>query len=93
MQAVAGVNGLQRHVGQFAPLRSGGRAQQLKRCCAGQSVLHHGDAGGDIDAAVATTKAKGGFILQEPIEIPGGDFSMVGMDPQGAPFALVGART
>lgn len=47
----------------------------------------------DIDAAVATTKAKGGCILQEPIEIPGGDFSMVGMDPQGAPFALVGART
>jgi uncharacterized protein len=46
----------------------------------------------DIDAAVATTKAKGGSILQEPIEIPGGDFSMVGMDPQGAPFALVGAR-
>jgi predicted enzyme related to lactoylglutathione lyase len=47
----------------------------------------------DIDVAVATAKAKGGQILQEPIEIPGGDYSMVGMDPQGAPFALVGART
>lgn len=47
----------------------------------------------DIDAAVTSIKAKGGEILQEPIEIPGGDFSMVGMDPQGAPFALVGART
>lgn len=47
----------------------------------------------DIDAAVATTKAKGGCILQEPIVIPGGDYSMVGMDPQGAVFALVGART
>jgi uncharacterized protein len=46
----------------------------------------------DIDAAVATTKATGGQILQEPIEIPGGEFSMVGMDPQGAPFGLVGAR-
>lgn len=46
----------------------------------------------DIDAAVETIKAKGGQILQDPIEIPGGDFSMVGMDPQGAPFALVGAR-
>lgn len=46
----------------------------------------------DIDVAVATTRAKGGQILQEPIEIPGGDFSMVGMDPQGTPFALVGAR-
>lgn len=46
----------------------------------------------DIDAASATIAAKGGAILQEPIEIPGGDFSMVGMDPQGSLFGLVGAR-
>lgn len=46
----------------------------------------------DIDVALAIVSEKGGQILQEPIEIPGGDFSMVGMDPQGAPFALVGAR-
>lgn len=47
----------------------------------------------DIDSAVVSAKAKGGHIIQEPIEIPGGDYSMVGVDPQGAPFALVGART
>ena len=46
----------------------------------------------DIDAAVATIKANGGQILQEPGEIPGGDFSMNALDPQGAAFALVGAR-
>jgi uncharacterized protein len=46
----------------------------------------------DIDVAVATIKTKGGQIFQEPMKIPGGDFSMVGMDPQGAVFALVGAR-
>ncbi len=46
----------------------------------------------DIDAAVATITAEGGTILQEPIEIPGGDFSMNALDPQGAAFALVGAR-
>lgn len=46
----------------------------------------------DIDKAVATIKGEGGSILQEPIEIPGGDFAMSGMDPQGAAFALVGAR-
>jgi uncharacterized protein len=46
----------------------------------------------DIDTAVATITAKGGAIIQEPVEIPGGDFSMVGTDPQGAVFALVGAR-
>lgn len=46
----------------------------------------------DIDAAIANIKAMGGTVLQEPIEIPGGDFAMAGMDPQGASFALVGAR-
>lgn len=46
----------------------------------------------DIDAAVATIGENGGTIIQEPIEIPGGDYSMVGLDPQGAAFALVGAR-
>jgi predicted enzyme related to lactoylglutathione lyase len=46
----------------------------------------------DIDKAVSTIKGNGGKILQEPIEIPGGDFAMSGMDPQGASFALVGAR-
>lgn len=46
----------------------------------------------DIDEAVATIKANGGQVLQEPIEIPGGDYAMSGMDPQRAAFALVGAR-
>jgi uncharacterized protein len=46
----------------------------------------------DIDAAVATIKARGGQMLQEPSEIPGGDFAMNALDPQGAAFALVGAR-
>lgn len=46
----------------------------------------------DIDAAVAAITANGGSIVQPPIEIPGGDFSMVGVDPQGAVFALVGSR-
>ena len=45
-----------------------------------------------IDISVETIQEKGGQMLQEPIEIPGGDFSMVGMDPQGAPFALLGPR-
>lgn len=46
----------------------------------------------DIDTAVAAITANGGNIVQQPIEIPGGDFSMVGVDPQGAAFALVGSR-
>lgn len=46
----------------------------------------------DIDEAVETTKANGGTITLEPTEIPGGDFTINGIDPQGAHFALVGAR-
>lgn len=46
----------------------------------------------DIDRAVATIEAHGGRILQAPIEIPGGEFCLSGADPQGAAFALVGAR-
>jgi uncharacterized protein len=46
----------------------------------------------DIDAAVSTIEANGGTITQPPIEIPGGDFSMCAIDPQGASFGLVGSR-
>jgi hypothetical protein len=46
----------------------------------------------DIDAAVAHTTANRGRILVEPMEIPGGEFSFNGLDPQGAAFGLVGPR-
>lgn len=47
----------------------------------------------EIDAAVHYTKAHGGSVLQEPTEIPGGEYSFTGLDPQGAVFGLVGPRT
>lgn len=47
----------------------------------------------DIDAASRHIGANGGTVVMTPTEIPGGDFSMNAIDPQGAPFALVGART
>ncbi len=46
----------------------------------------------DIDIAVDTIKANGGTMLAEPMEIPGGEFSLSAMDPQGAAFGLVGPR-
>jgi uncharacterized protein len=46
-----------------------------------------------LDAAVERIKAGGGSIIQEPIEIPGGSFSLVAADPQGAAFGLVGSRS
>ncbi len=46
----------------------------------------------DIDRAVAIIAEKGGSLVQQPVEIPGGDFSLVAVDPQGAAFGLVGGR-
>ena len=46
----------------------------------------------DIDTAVAAIAAGGGKVLMGPMEIPGGDYSLNGVDPQGAHFGLVGAK-
>jgi predicted enzyme related to lactoylglutathione lyase len=46
----------------------------------------------DIDRGAAAVTAGGGQILNGPMEIPGGEFALNGMDPQGAAFGLVGPR-
>lgn len=46
----------------------------------------------DIDAAATTIAAQGGQIVMPPQEIPGGDYTIIGLDPTGATFALVGKR-
>ncbi len=46
----------------------------------------------DIDAARAAIEAGGGNVLHGPQEIPGGEYSINAMDPQGAAFGLVGPR-
>jgi len=44
----------------------------------------------DIDAAAAKITAGGATIQMGPHEVPGGDHIIIGNDPQGAEFALVG---
>ncbi len=46
----------------------------------------------DIDAAAESARAGGGHILHGPCAVPGGDHILIGTDPQGALFALVGGR-
>lgn len=46
----------------------------------------------DIDAAKAIVEAEGGQVVHGPNEIPGGDFALNAIDPQGAHFGLVGGR-
>src|SRR4029078_11989831 len=42
----------------------------------------------DINAAAERIKANGGQILNGPMEVPGGDWIVNAMDPQGAAFSL-----
>ncbi len=42
----------------------------------------------DITSATERIKANGGRILNGPMEVPGGDWVVNAMDPQGAAFAL-----
>jgi predicted enzyme related to lactoylglutathione lyase len=46
----------------------------------------------DIDRAAEAVTSGGGQILHGPMEIPGGEFSLNAIDPQGASFGLVGPR-
>ena len=46
----------------------------------------------DIDRATEAVKAGGGNVLVGPMEIPGGEYAVNAMDPQGASFGLVGPR-
>ena len=46
----------------------------------------------DIDVAKKTIESHRGRVMHGPQEVPGGDYIVVGADPQGAGFALVGAR-
>jgi predicted enzyme related to lactoylglutathione lyase len=47
----------------------------------------------DIPAAVERVKANGGRILNGPMEVPGGDWIVNAMDPQGAAFSLHARKT
>jgi predicted enzyme related to lactoylglutathione lyase len=43
-----------------------------------------------IAAAAEAVKSGGGTVAMGPMEVPGGDHIIIGQDPQGAEFALVG---
>jgi uncharacterized protein len=45
-----------------------------------------------IDAAAERVKAKGGRIVNGPMEVPGGQWIVQGFDPQDAMFALVAPK-
>ncbi len=47
---------------------------------------------GNIDEAVERVKTADGQIAFGPDEVPGGGFILLGVDPQGASFALLGSR-
>ena len=46
----------------------------------------------DIDRAREAVAAHGGTITNEPMQIPGGEYAMNAIDPQGAPVGFVGPK-
>ena len=46
----------------------------------------------DIDRSAEAVKSGGGRVVNGPMEIPGGEYSLNAIDPQGASFGLVGPR-
>lgn len=46
----------------------------------------------DIDAAMQAVKAGGGHAVTDPVQVPGGAFAAVVIDPQGAEFGIAGPR-
>lgn len=46
----------------------------------------------DISAAAERITLAGGAILHGPAEVPGGDFIVIGTDPQGGMFCVVGPK-
>jgi predicted enzyme related to lactoylglutathione lyase len=47
---------------------------------------------GDIDAAATRIKEKNGQVLMGPHQVPGDLWIVLGIDPQGAMFSLVGSK-
>jgi uncharacterized protein len=47
---------------------------------------------GQIDDAAKRVTDAGGQVIMGPMEVPGGDWVLQGMDPQGALFALMGRK-
>jgi len=45
-----------------------------------------------IGEAKAVVEERGGTVAHGPHEVPGGDWILIGIDPQGAEFALVGKQ-
>jgi len=46
----------------------------------------------DIDRAAEAVRSGGGKVTNGPMEIPGGEYALNGIDPQGATFGLAGPR-
>ena len=42
----------------------------------------------DVNVSAEKTKALGGQVINGPMEVPGGDWIVMGIDPQGGPFAV-----
>lgn len=81
-------------LGSYEFIRHGSVIGAMMPAAAKSNVTHwtHYFRVEDIDTARSAVEAGGGGVVSGPDEIPGGDFAMNCVDPQGAAFGLVGSR-
>lgn len=71
-------------------VRSGAIAPRASDAPPGGWLLYFGVP--SLTAARRAIEAGGGKVLQEPEAVPGGEFSLIAADPQGAHFGIVGPK-
>jgi len=64
----------------------------LATCASACSKSDQDAANQELDKAKDTAEQKGGTIHMGPHQVPTGDYIVIGSDPQGAEFALVGGE-
>lgn len=84
--------------GEYEFLRNGGQdfafgAVMRKPAGMPSSIWVYYFRVGNIDEAVTYIRDKGGQVTNGPMEIPGGDYVLNAIDPQGAMFAIIGKRS
>ena len=55
-------------------------------------LLYQGFRVASIETAKASVEANGGKVINGPMQVPGDDWVIQGIDPQGAMFSLVGGK-
>lgn len=84
-----GPNGVYQMFGPGGGVTFGGMSNKMPENHEPPAWLHYSRVP-DINRTVEAIRERGGTVAMGPHEVPGGDWIVIGVDPQGGPFAVVG---